>query len=348
MRIAVTGATGYIGGRLVPRLLAEGHDVVCPVRNPAKLEGRSWSGSVEAIAADVLQPETLADALRGTEIAYYLIHSMGSADSFRDADRIAATNFANAAEEAGVGRIVYLGGLVPKEVRSAHLKSRQETGDILRKGTVPVTEIRAGMIIGPGSAAWEVIRDLVNHLPDRMHPRQPAAPEIHLEREPLAGRILLEQIVAEEIKIPVDEIQVIAADTETTPVDIGSWISGNAYVTGQDIAWDTMLKGGSVFVGERLNDWKVIDGIQRYSFPNPLNALAERVAAVRHNAVDMPCEGIVLFGPNAAVSGTPPPGVCLPDDLVERFPKPGERERRQLSEAYAPHWSRLRSLCRRP
>lgn len=105
---------------------------------------------------------------------------------------------------------------------------------------------------------------------------------------------------------------------------------------------------GSVFVGERLNDWKVIDGIQRYSFPNPLNALAERVAAVRHNAVDMPCEGIVLFGPNAAISGTPPPGVCLPDDLVERFPKPGERERRQLSEAYAPHWSRLRSLCRRP
>ncbi len=105
---------------------------------------------------------------------------------------------------------------------------------------------------------------------------------------------------------------------------------------------------GSVFVGERLNDWKVIDGIQRYSFPNPLNSLSERVAAVRHNAPDLPCEGIVLFGPNAVISGTPPTGVCLPDDLVARFAKPGERESRQLSEAYAPHWSRLRGRCRRP
>ncbi len=105
---------------------------------------------------------------------------------------------------------------------------------------------------------------------------------------------------------------------------------------------------GSVFVGERLNDWKVIDGIQRYSFPNPLDSLSERVAAVRHNALDIPCEGVVLFGPNAVISGTPPAGVCLPDDLVVRFAKPGERESRQLSEAYAPHWSRLRSLCRQP
>ena len=105
---------------------------------------------------------------------------------------------------------------------------------------------------------------------------------------------------------------------------------------------------GSVFLGERLNDWKVIDGIQRYSFPNPLNSLSERVAAVRYNVADIPCEGIVLFGPNAVISGTPPAGVCLPDDLVERFPQPGERQSRQLSEAYAPHWSRLRGLCRRP
>lgn len=105
---------------------------------------------------------------------------------------------------------------------------------------------------------------------------------------------------------------------------------------------------GSVFAGDRLDEWKVIDGIQRYSFTNPLNSLADRLAAVRHNAGDLPCSGVVLFGPNAVIAGTLPPDVCLPNDLAARYPKPGERECRQLGEAYAPHWNRIKNLCRSP
>jgi uncharacterized protein YbjT (DUF2867 family) len=109
--------------------------------------------------------------LEGVDIAYYLVHSMAAGKNFPDLDAKAARNFAAAAARQGVKRIVYLGGLVPENPKSTHLRSRQETGDILRAGSVAVTEIRAGMIIGPGSAAWEVIRDLVNHLPVMITPR---------------------------------------------------------------------------------------------------------------------------------------------------------------------------------
>ena len=105
---------------------------------------------------------------------------------------------------------------------------------------------------------------------------------------------------------------------------------------------------GSVFLGERLDDWKVLDGIQRYSFPNPLDALSERVAAVRYNAGDIACDGVVLFGPYAQIRGNLPPGVCLPSDLVRRYPRPTESECRQLREAYAPHWESLKKRFRTP
>ncbi len=169
-RRLVFGASGYIGSHLVPYLRDRGAEVRACARNIEVLEAREWLG-VELAAADALRPETLTDALRGVDTAYYLVHSMAAGRDFPNLDAAAARNFAFAAAQNGVRRIVYLGGLSPEAPRSEHLRSRQETGDILRAGDVPVTEIRAGMIIGPGSAAWEVIRDLVNHLPVMITPR---------------------------------------------------------------------------------------------------------------------------------------------------------------------------------
>jgi len=160
----VFGASGYIGSNLVPALLAAGHRVRATARNVEVLEARGWTG-VELVRADALDPASLAPALAGVDTAYYLVHSMAAGRDFAALDRQAAENFARAAAQAGVRRIVYLGGLIPPNPRSQHLKSRAETGEVLRRFPVPVTEIRAGMIIGPGSAAYEVIRDLVNHLP---------------------------------------------------------------------------------------------------------------------------------------------------------------------------------------
>ncbi len=169
-RDLVFGASGYIGTNLTEFLLGEGRVVRASSRNPEVLEGRGWH-DVEICAADALAPDSLDTALADVDTAYYLVHSMASGRSFPELDAQAAQNFAAAAQRQGVQRIVYLGGLTPEAPRSAHLRSRQETGDILRSGSVPVTELRAGMIIGPGSAAWEVIRDLVNHLPLMATPR---------------------------------------------------------------------------------------------------------------------------------------------------------------------------------
>lgn len=154
----------------MPYLLAQGLAVRATSRNIEVIEDRGWDGAMLA-EADALRPETLDSALQDIDIAYYLVHSMAAGRKFPQLDAVAAKNFADAAGRQGVKRIVYLGGLVPEAAKSAHLRSRQETGDILRAGIVPVTEIRAGMIIGPGSAAWEVVRDLVNHLPIMITPR---------------------------------------------------------------------------------------------------------------------------------------------------------------------------------
>jgi uncharacterized protein YbjT (DUF2867 family) len=165
----VFGASGYIGSNLVPALLAAGQRVRATARNVEVLEARNWRG-VELVRADALDPASLGPALAGVDVAYYLVHSMAAGRDFAALDREAAANFARAAAAAGVRRIVYLGGLIPPDPRSEHLRSRAETGEILRSFPVPVTEIRAGMIIGPGSAAYEVIRDLVNHLPAMVTP----------------------------------------------------------------------------------------------------------------------------------------------------------------------------------
>ncbi len=181
-RCLVFGASGYIGSNLVPYLLAHGLAVRAASRNPEVLAARAWQG-VEIVAADALLPETLADALAGIDIAYYLVHSMAAGPDFGRLDVEAAANFAAAAARAEVKRIVYLGGLVPEDADSEHIRSRRDTGDALRQGEVPVIEIRAGIIVGPGSAAFEVMRDLVYHLPVMLTPRwvRAKSPPIALE-----------------------------------------------------------------------------------------------------------------------------------------------------------------------
>jgi uncharacterized protein YbjT (DUF2867 family) len=162
-RILVTGATGYIGGRLVHALEDAGFAVRAMARRPAYLP---VGPRTEKVAGDMLQPETLPPALEGVETAFYLEHSMGSRGSFEEEDRTAARNFGEAARVAGVRKIVYLGGLGdPTATLSPHLKSRQETGDALRASGVPVIELRASIILGSGSLSFELIRSLVERLP---------------------------------------------------------------------------------------------------------------------------------------------------------------------------------------
>ena len=171
--ILVTGATGYIGARLVPRLLEAGYPVRVLVRDPDRLSGRSWVTDVSVHTGDVLKPETLPAALAGVSVAYYLIHSMSVSGDFHERDIVAARNFGSAAREAGVARIVYLSGLGEETDAdlSRHLSSRHATGDALRESGVPVTELRAAVIVGSGSLSFEMVRDLTERLPVMIVPR---------------------------------------------------------------------------------------------------------------------------------------------------------------------------------
>jgi len=174
-RVALTGATGYVGGRLAPTLLDEGYRLRCFVREPRKLEARPWreNGSVEVVRSDLSDPEELAHQLAGCQAAFYLIHSMAAAgEEYAERDIRLARNFAQAAAEAGVGRIVYLGGLGETgEGLSEHLQSRREVERVLASTGVPVTVFRAAIIIGSGSASFEILRYLVNRLPVMITPR---------------------------------------------------------------------------------------------------------------------------------------------------------------------------------
>ena len=171
--VLVTGATGYIGGRLAPRLLAAGHRVVCLARDPQRLAGRAWSNSVAVRAGDALDPASLGPALAGVDAAYYLIHSMAEgARGFEARDLAAAQNFGAAARAAGVKQIIYLGGLgAGDEQLSAHLASRQQVGQVLRASGVPLTEFRAAVVVGAGSISFEMIRYLTERLPVMITPR---------------------------------------------------------------------------------------------------------------------------------------------------------------------------------
>lgn len=171
--VAVIGATGYVGGRLVPELIASGHKVRCLVRNPARLDSVTWRQDVEVARADVLDLDSLVPALDGVDVVFYLVHAMGSSEDFETTDRLGAENTRRAAERAGVSRIVYLGGLgddVPGNL-SGHLASRHEVGRVLAAGDVTVIELRAAVIIGSGSASFEMLRHLDEVLPVMVCPR---------------------------------------------------------------------------------------------------------------------------------------------------------------------------------
>ncbi len=191
MKILVTGATGYIGGRLVPELLQAGHDVRCMVRRPAKLDTLPWRSSVEVVAGDVTDPDSLKEAAAGCDTAYYLVHSMAGGKGFAEQDRQGAANFRDAAAEASLQRIVYLGGLGPTGGKlSKHLSSRHEVGDVLASGSTPVTQLRAAVIIGSGSLSFEMLRYLTEVLPVMTTPRW-----VRTSCQPVAVRDVLSVLV---------------------------------------------------------------------------------------------------------------------------------------------------------
>lgn len=189
MKVLVTGATGYIGGRLVPRLLERGHEVRVMVRDPARVAGRPWTDRVQVVRGDVEDASSLPGAVDGMDAAYYLIHLMDSGHGFVDRDRAAARNFAGAA--AGkLARVIYLGGLLPDADKiSDHLASRAEVGEILRD-ELPTVEFRAGPVIGSGSASFEMVRYLTERLPAMVAPKW-----ILNNVQPIAVRDILEYLL---------------------------------------------------------------------------------------------------------------------------------------------------------
>lgn len=173
-KIAVIGSTGYVGGRLVDRMVEEGVSVRALARTPEKLSeaAASSGGLLEVSRADVQEPDSLTAALEGCDAAYYLVHSMGEGSGFVEDDKRGARNFANACSAAGVEQIIYLSGLGAEDSElSEHLSSRHATGDALREGDVPVTELRAAIVVGSGSASFEIVRDLARKLPVMITPR---------------------------------------------------------------------------------------------------------------------------------------------------------------------------------
>lgn len=193
MKVIVLGATGYVGGRLVASLLEQGHYVRATGRSKDKLKSRVWAqhANVELFSVDIHDPDSLRKALKGIDVAFYLVHSMNpqSAD-FETSDRIAANNMVRISQECSVKRIIYLGGLgEDDEGLSKHLKSRHEVAEILKSGPVPVTVFRAAMIIGSGSVSFEILRYLVERLPIMITPRW-----VNTPNQPIAIRNVIEYL----------------------------------------------------------------------------------------------------------------------------------------------------------
>ena len=201
MRVLATGGTGYIGGRLVPRLLRRGHTVRVLARDPDRLAHRTWVDRVELIQGDLLKPETLAHTFADIDAAYYLVHSMYEGTGFAKRDRQATINFCQAA--AGISHVIYLGGLQPKrKILSRHLHSRAEIGRILSLH-LPTTELRAGPIIGSGSASFEMVRYLCERLPMMIAPHW-----VKNEIQPIAIRDVLAYLIAALERGPSEIVEI--------------------------------------------------------------------------------------------------------------------------------------------
>ncbi|MFJ9407453.1 SDR family oxidoreductase [Streptomyces sp. NPDC101393] len=194
LRALVTGATGYIGGRLAPELLAAGYDVRALARSPEKLRDHPWAARTEVVRGDVTDADSVRKAMTDVDIAYYLVHALGTGGDFEETDRRAAQIFASQARAAGVRRIVYLGGLTPEGVPdhelSPHLRSRAEVADILLASGVPTAVLRAAVIIGSGSASFEMLRYLTERLPVMVTPSW-----VRTRIQPIAVRDVLRYLV---------------------------------------------------------------------------------------------------------------------------------------------------------
>jgi uncharacterized protein YbjT (DUF2867 family) len=196
--ILVTGATGYVGGRLVPRLLDAGYRIRVLVRNPSQLQGRSWVQRVEVIHGDVFNAESLGTAMKGIDTAFYLIHSMSNSEDFQSRDLAAAHSFGQAGRAAGVKRIIYLGGLGSSDENlSMHLRSRHDVGKILSEYNIPVIEFRSAVIVGSGSAAFEMMRYTVEGMPILFCPSW-----VNTHIQPISVRDVLDYLVVALKKSP--------------------------------------------------------------------------------------------------------------------------------------------------
>jgi uncharacterized protein YbjT (DUF2867 family) len=226
VRVLVTGATGFVGSRLVPELVAAGHNVRALVRDPERYDPPE---GVEVVVGDLLDSDSLAGVFDGVEAAYYLVHSMGSGGDFAERDRRAARNFADAAEAAGVGRVVYLGGLgEDRDELSEHLKSRREVEAILADADPALTTLRAAVIVGAGSAGFDLVVQLVKRLPVMVTPQWVRTP-----CQPIAVRDVVSYLVG------------VLDESET---------AGETYEIGgpEVLSYQTMMERTAALVDQRL------------------------------------------------------------------------------------------------
>ncbi len=201
LKILLTGATGYVGGRLLKKLELEGYAVRCLARRPEYLKNKIAS-STELVQGDLLNEESLEKAMTGIETAYYLVHSMGTKGVFEEEEKRSASNFASAARKTGIQKIIYLGGLSHGKNLSPHLKSRHEVGTILRESGIPIIEFQASIIIGSGSLSFEMIRSLMERLPVMTTPRW-----VHVLAQPISIEDVI-QYLLEAARLPVHESRI--------------------------------------------------------------------------------------------------------------------------------------------
>jgi uncharacterized protein YbjT (DUF2867 family) len=318
-RALVTGASGYVGGRLIPELLADGWSVRAMTRTRDRLRDAPWAGDVEVAVADATDATAVRAALEGVDVAYYLVHSIGGPAEFEARDRLAATTFADAAAAAGVRRIVYLGGLIPQgEELSPHLRSREEVGRILLASTVPTAVLQAAVIIGSGSASFEMLRHLTERLPVMVVPKW-----VDTRIQPIAIRDVLRYLVASaDLPPEIDRAFDIGGPTVLTYAEMMHRYSSVAGLSRRRMLRVPVLSPrlSSLWVGlvtpvpgglarpliESLRNTVVCreHDIRRY-IPDPSDGLIAFDAAVRLALVRIRDADVATHWSNASIAGAP-------------------------------------------